>query len=370
MIGGKPVVGITQGDVNGIGYEVFLKAIADARLLDMVVPVFYGMSRATSYYRKLYKLQLPPIMRIGSACEAKDRSIGLVDVGTFMRVEVGVPSRESAESAMAALDASVRDWEAGYLDAVVTLPINKNVMLGAGFSYPGQTEYFAAQTGGDPLMLMVAEDLRVGLVTQHVGLAEVPGLITRALVESKIDAMDRSLRWDFGIDGPRIAVLGLNPHGGERGALGSEELDVIEPAIAAANARGLVVSGPYAADGFFGAASWRDFDGVLAMYHDQGLAPFKALSFDRGVNFTAGLSIVRTSPDHGTGFDIAGKGVASPQSFRSALYLALDVVRTRSLERGLQEGALRVDALDELRTQEANRRRGKAAQRAQSEEAN
>ena len=356
MIGGKPVVGITQGDANGVGYEVFLKAFSDARLLDMVVPVFYGMSRAAAYYRKYYGLQLPQFTKVGSAKEASERGINIVDVGGDLRVEAGVPSRESALSAMAALDASVRDWKAGFLDAIVTLPVNKNVMQGAGFAYPGQTEYFAACSGGqDPLMLMVAEELRVGLVTQHISLAEVPGAVTQALVEAKIDALAKSLREDFGLDGPRIAVLGLNPHAGEGGALGGEELSVIEPAIAAANAKGLAVSGAYAADGFFGAGRWRDFDGVLAMYHDQGLIPFKALSFDRGVNFSAGLPVVRTSPDHGTGFDIAGKGAASAQSFRSAVYLAVQVVRTRARERDLQENALRINVQEELRARSASK---------------
>lgn len=356
MIGGKPVVGITQGDANGVGYEVLLKAFSDARLLDMVVPVFYGMSRAAAYYRKYYGLQLPQFTKVGSAKEASERGINIVDVGGDLRVEAGVPSRESALSAMAALDASVRDWKAGFLDAIVTLPVNKNVMQGAGFAFPGQTEYFAACSGGqDPLMLMVAEELRVGLVTQHVSLAEVSGAVTQALVEAKIDALAKSLREDFGLNGPRIAVLGLNPHAGEGGALGGEELSVIEPAIAAANAKGLAVSGAYAADGFFGAGRWRDFDGVLAMYHDQGLIPFKALSFDRGVNFSAGLPVVRTSPDHGTGFDIAGKGAASAQSFRSAVYLAVQVVRTRARERDLQENALRINVQEELRAKSASK---------------
>lgn len=361
MIGGKPVVGITQGDANGVGYEVFLKAFSDARLLDMVVPVFYGMSRAAAYYRKYYGLQLPQFTRVGSAKEASERGINIVDVGGDLRVEAGVPSRESALSAMAALDASVRDWKAGFLDAIVTLPVNKNVMQGAGFAYPGQTEYFAACSGGqDPLMLMVAEELRVGLVTQHMSLTEVSGAVTQARVEAKIDALAKSLREDFGLDGPRIAVLGLNPHAGEGGALGGEELSVIEPAIAAANAKGLAVSGAYAADGFFGAGRWRDFDGVLAMYHDQGLIPFKALSFDRGVNFSAGLPVVRTSPDHGTGFDIAGKGEASAQSFRSAVYLAVQVVRTRARERNLQENALRINVQEELRARSASKWKARA----------
>lgn len=356
MMGGKPVVGITQGDANGVGYEVFLKAFSDARLLDMVVPVFYGMSRAAAYYRKYYGLQLPQFTRVGSAKEASERGINIVDVGGDLRVEAGVPSRESALSAMAALDASVRDWKAGFLDAIVTLPVNKNVMQGAGFAYPGQTEYFAACSGGqDPLMLMVSAELRVGLVTQHMSLAEVPDAVTQALVEAKIDALAKSLREDFGMDGPRIAVLGLNPHAGEGGALGGEELSVIDPAIAAANAKGLAVSGAYAADGFFGAGRWRDFDGVLAMYHDQGLIPFKALSFDRGVNFSAGLPVVRTSPDHGTGFDIAGKGEASAQSFRSAVYLAVQVARTRARERDLQENALRINVQEELRARSASK---------------
>lgn len=359
MTGEKPVVGITHGDVNGIGYEVFLKAYSDARLLDFAVPVFYGLSRAAAYYRKCYGLQTPQFTRVQSAGEAVERGINIVEVGEDVRVEVGAPSRAAGLSAIEALEASMRDWEAGYLDAIVTLPVNKNVMQGAGFAYPGQTEFFAARSGGEePLMMMVSGDLRVGLVTQHVGLAKVAGAITRARVEAKIDAMARSLREDFGLDGPRIAVLGVNPHAGEGGALGIEELNEIEPAIAAANARGLRVSGAYAADGFFGAGRWRDFDGVLAMYHDQGLLPFKVLAFDSGVNYSAGLEVVRTSPGHGTGFDIAGKGLAEAQSFRSALYVAVEVARTRSRERALRENALRVEAQEVLRPRGARAEQG------------
>ena len=368
MIGGRPVVGITQGDVNGIGYEVFLKAFSDARLLEMVVPVFYGLGRAAAYYRKLFGLQMPQFVRVASAREASERGISLVDVGGDLRVEPGGASRESALSAIMALESSVRDWKQGFLDAIVTLPVNKNVMQGAGFAYPGQTEYFAAQSGGnDPLMMMVSDDLRVGLVTQHLSLSDVPGALTQARVEAKIAQLAQSLREDFGIDGPRIAVLGLNPHAGEGGALGVEELTLIEPAIAAANAKGMLVSGAYAADGFFGAGRWREFDGVLAMYHDQGLIPFKALSFDRGVNFSAGLPVVRTSPDHGTGFDIAGKSVASAQSFRSAVYLSIQVARARKRERELRENALSVGALEAAKGQLAGRRRGEEEARAGAE---
>lgn len=359
MIREKPVVGITHGDINGIGYEVFLKAYSDARLLDFAVPVFYGLSRAAAYYRKYYGLQMPQFTRVKSAQAASDRGINIVEVGEDVRVEVGAPSRAAGLSAQAALEASMRDWESGSLDAIVTLPVNKNVMQGAGFAYPGQTEFFAARSGGaDPLMMMVSGDLRVGLVTQHMSVARVPGAITKARVEAKIDALARSLREDFGLDGPRIAVLGLNPHAGEGGALGIEELNEIEPAIAAANARGLLVSGAYAADGFFGAGRWREFDGVLAMYHDQGLLPFKVLAFGSGVNFSAGLDVVRTSPDHGTGFDIAGKGVAEAQSFRSALYLAVEVVRTRLRERALREDALSAEALEALRPRGARADQG------------
>lgn len=332
MIDGKVVLGITQGDVNGIGYEVMLRALADAAFSEMFVPVIYGSSQAVGHYRKVLGLGGPQVNVVRDAQEVHPRRINLVECGARdLTVEMGQPTRAGGDAARDALERFFLDQRCEVLDGLVTLPVNKHAMQGSGFNFPGHTEYLAKCTGvQDALMLMVAEDLRLGVVTGHVPLRGVAELITPELILRKLELMDASLQRDFAISGPRMAVLSLNPHAGENGLLGDEEELVIKPAIEAANTAGMVVAGPFAADGFFGAGEWRHYDGVLAMYHDQGLTPFKTIAFDGGVNYTAGLPIVRTSPAHGTAYSLVGKGIASPNSFRQAVYLAIDIVKSRS----------------------------------------
>lgn len=342
MIEGRAVVGITQGDINGIGYEVFLKAISDSQFLDLFVPVFYGSSRVAAYYRKILGLTTPTFMQVHNASEARAKRVNIVEsVPDDVLVTLGAPSGDSAKAAISALDRSVADWKKGHLDAIVTLPIHKNAMRAVSFEFPGHTEYFSEVTGREAaLMLFVSGKLRIGLVTQHVPLSQVPALITKDRVLSKIRELHQALQVDFGITQPRIAVLGLNPHAGEGGTLGSEELDHIEPAVLEAIGEGMRVSGAYPADGFFGVGHWKEFDGVLAMYHDQALAPFKTIAFYDGVNFSSGLPLIRTSPDHGTAYEIAGEGKASPQSFRASVYLAIDIYRNRLIAQNIAKESL------------------------------
>lgn len=346
-------VGITHGDTNGIGYEVILKTLEDNRLSDLCTIVVYGSAKAASFYRKAMELPQVQFNRIDSAADARDGAYNIVNVvGEDLKIEPGTASEAAGAAALAALEAAVADLRAGNIDVLVTAPIDKHSIQSPTFHFPGHTEYLQAALTpeGEPeakaLMILCTEYLRVALVTAHLPIAEVPGALTKELIVDKIKDFDRSLRRDFGIQNPRIAVLSLNPHAGERGLLGKEEIDTIAPAIAEAQAEKILAFGPYAADGFFGSENYRAFDGVLAMYHDQGLAPFKTIAMDRGVNFTAGLPYVRTSPDHGTGYDIAAKGQASPESMRSAIYMALDIFRNRARHEEAYRRPLRTPAHD------------------------
>lgn len=346
-------VGITHGDTNGIGYEVILKTLEDNRLSDLCTIVVYGSAKAASFYRKTMELPQVQFNRIDSAADARDGAYNIINVvGEDLKIEPGTASEAAGAAALAALEAAVADLRAGNIDVLVTAPIDKHSIQSPTFHFPGHTEYLQAALTpeGEPeakaLMILCTEYLRVALVTAHLPIAEVPGALTKELIVDKIKDFDRSLRRDFGIQNPRIAVLSLNPHAGERGLLGKEEIDTIAPAISETQAEKILAFGPYAADGFFGSENYRAFDGVLAMYHDQGLAPFKTIAMDRGVNFTAGLPYVRTSPDHGTGYDIAAKGQASPESMRSAIYMALDIFRNRARHEEAYRRPLRTPAHD------------------------
>ena len=328
----KPRIGITHGDTNGIGYEVILKAIEDNRILEICTPIVYGSGRMAAYHRKGMNLPAVNFVTRNDAEEARDDEYTIINVvADAVKIDLGQATAAGGRAALAALDRAMADLADGKIDALVTAPINKHAIQSDDFHFPGHTEYLEAHAGdgSKALMIMVSGDLRVALVTSHIPLARVSETLTRELVASKIRALDASLRRDFGIVRPRIAVLSLNPHAGEEGLLGNEEREVIEPAIFDCAASKICAFGPYASDGFFGAGQWKHFDGVLAMYHDQGLAPFKTIAMDSGVNFTAGLPFVRTSPDHGTGYDIAGKGVASAESMRCAIYEAIDIARRR-----------------------------------------
>lgn len=326
-------VGITLGDTNGIGIEVALKAVAVPEMIDMCIPILYGSSKIVSYHRNACNLSGFQINHTKSANNIKDSMPNLVEcIDQEVKVELGQPSKQAGRAAFFALEAAVRDLKAGLIDVLVTAPINKDNIQSEQFHFPGHTEYLesAAGDGNKALMIMCTENLRIALATIHLPLSQVSEALTPEVIREKLRLLNMSLKRDFNIDGPRIAVLSLNPHAGENGILGSEEHDIIVPAMQQSlDEDGVQCFGPYAADGFFGARHYRRFDGVLAMYHDQGLAPFKTIAMDEGVNFTAGLPIVRTSPDHGTGYDIAGQGIANESSMRHAIYTAIDVFRNR-----------------------------------------
>ena len=329
-------VAITHGDINGISYEVILKALEDTRLLELCTPVVYGSAKIAAFYRKSLDMPQLPFVQIESADAIKDGSYNIINVvGEDTKIEPGVSSETAGRAAFAALERAVTDLRAGEVDVLVTAPINKKNIQSDTFKFPGHTEYLEASLGneGDKAMMILCNDsIRVALATIHIPLADVPKSLSTDLIAERIRTLNASLRRDFGIPSPRIAVLSLNPHAGEEGLLGSEERDIIIPAIEEAKDRKILAFGPYAVDGFFGIGRFVYFDGILAMYHDQGLAPFKALAMDNGINFTAGLPFVRTSPDHGTGYDIAGRGEASPESMRQAIYAAIDIFRNRQRE--------------------------------------
>ena len=322
-------IGITQGDVNGVGWEVILRTFADQRIAELFTPVIYGSLNAAKYYMSIldkedYGVQFNVVK---SADDARRGKINLVDTGD-VTPQPGVPSAEGGKAAVEALEAAVADLREGAIDAMVTAPINKETAQSETFRFTGHTEFMAAHLDGEPMMIMCSDRLRVGLVTIHIPVAEVSRNITKEKIISSLSTLRQSLKEDFGIVEPRIAVLSLNPHAGEGGMLGTEEQEIIKPAIVEAFEQGTLAFGPFPADGLFAGGGYAKYDAVLAMYHDQGLTPFKTLSPD-GVNYTAGLSAVRTSPDHGTAYDIAGKGVADAQSMRNAIYTAIDIVRNR-----------------------------------------
>lgn len=331
MFDNRIKIGITQGDTNGIGWEVILGALANPVMVEICTPVIYGNRKAAEFYAATLSEEFEPIhfYFCTSAAEARYGAVNFVEVGDKeLKIEPGKGTEVSAKAAIAALEASVADLEAGELHAVVTAPISKEGMNAVGFGYTGHTEYFADKAGGKATMMMCSEILRVALATVHIPVQEVAAsLNTDALVEQLVD-LRATLKSDFGIVEPRIAVLSLNPHAGDGGLLGSEENEIIRPAVNKAYAEGVLAFGPLAADGLFASGGYKNYDAILAMYHDQGLTPFKALS-PEGVNFTAGIDYVRTSPDHGVAFDIAGKGVADAQSMRNAIYEAIDIVRRR-----------------------------------------
>lgn len=329
-------VGITHGDSNGVGYEILMKAFSDKRLTELLNPIIYGSSKVASYHRKVLNSRSAPFNMIANCLEAKEGSVNFINTVTEdVKVEIGKSNETAGHAAYVALENAVADIKNAQIDALVTLPINKDSIQGQNFKFTGHTEYLEDRTSDEKrrskaLMILASEYLRIALVTTHLPIAEVAKSITKELVVEKIKTLNNSLKRDFFIDNPRIAVLSLNPHAGENGLLGKEEEEIIEPAIKSCLERDIFCSGPYAADGFFGSGKYKQFDAVLAMYHDQGLVPFKTIAMDSGVNFTAGLPIVRTSPAHGTAYDIAGKNEASEKSFLQALYMAVDIHRNRT----------------------------------------
>ena len=326
-------VGITIGDTNGIGVEVVMKAIGVPEMMDLCIPVIYGSTKVVSYHRNACNLPGFQINHTKSAQNLKDNMPNLVECfDQDIKIELGQPSKQAGLASFLSLEAAVRDLKSGLIDVLVTAPISKDNIQSEQFQFTGHTEYLesAAGDGKKALMILCASNLRIALATTHLPLSQVPTALSIEGIREKLRMLDSSLKRDFEISCPRIAVLSLNPHCGENGMLGNEERDIIIPAIQQTVDEDKVQCfGPYAADGFFGARHYRRFDGVLAMYHDQGLAPFKTIAMNEGVNFTAGLPIVRTSPDHGTGYDIAGQGLADESSMRHAIYMAIDVCQHR-----------------------------------------
>jgi len=340
----KLVVGITQGDSNGIGYEVIIKSLADERILDSFTPVIYGSSKLMGFYRKtLHNIGPMDINVISSAADAKQKKINLVNcLPDNIYAEPGQSTPDSAKAAIKSLETAVKDLKDGQVDVLVTAPINKRAMSSEGFSNTGHTEYLQKEFGADDVtMIMVSDQIKIGVVTGHIPLRDVPKSLTRESILGKLRIMKASLQRDFGVADPKIAVLGLNPHCGDGGLLGDEEQNIILPAVQEAMKEGIQAFGPYSPDGFFGLGNYSRFDATLAMYHDQGLAPFKALAFSDGVNYTAGLPIVRTSPDHGTAYDMAGRDEADPRSMMSAIYTAIDIFRKRLQYDTLMEGKMK-----------------------------
>jgi len=343
--------GITHGDLNGIGYEVILKTFADERLTDFCTPILYGSQKSAMYHQKV--MNLPPVIFkiINKPEEAADGKINLINcVDDNLKIDFGCFSSEAGKAAFKALQIATADLKRGAIHTLLTAPINKHNIHSEEFQFPGHTEYlekvFADEGEQKSIMIMTSESLRIALLTTHIPISEVKTQLTLETIVQKLSLFNTSLIQDFGVIKPCIAVLSLNPHAGDHGVLGNEEETIIIPAITEAEKQGIAAFGPYPADGFFGSQSFRKFDGILAMYHDQGLIPFKLLAMENGVNFTAGLSIVRTSPSHGTAYDIAGKNIASEMSFRSALYAAIDIYRKRKSYREMTANPLRKHYID------------------------
>jgi 4-hydroxythreonine-4-phosphate dehydrogenase len=338
----KIKIGISHGDVNGISYEVIIKTLLDNRISEICTPIIFGSPKVAAYHRKALDIDNFSPTGINSPDEAKGNRVYVINcVDDNIRVELGKSTESAGIASYGALKAATDALEMGKIDALVTGPVNKQNIQQAEFNYNGHTEYLQARFMADEvLMLMVSDMMKVGIVAGHVPIAQLTSFITGDLILEKLNILSQSLLMDFGIRNPRIAVLGLNPHAGDDGLLGNEEQEVIIPALEQAKHSKISVFGPFSSDGFFGAARYTKFDAILAMYHDQGLAPFKAISMETGVNYTAGLPVIRTSPAHGTAFELAGKNVASASSFRNAIYLAIDIARNRSLHKEITNDPL------------------------------
>ena len=342
----KIIIGITHGDINGIGYEVILKTLAEPRMLETFIPVIYGSPKVAAYHRKQLDIQGINLNNINSTNDINPKRVNIINcVDDEIKVELGVSTPEAGKASYTALEKATEDLKNGLIHAIVTAPINKKNIQSSDFHFPGHTEYLEKKFGnGTPaLMLLVNDVMRVAVVTGHIPVDSVSKELTEQLILEKLTILNESLKNDFCIVRPRIAVLGLNPHAGDEGVIGNEEKNVIIPAMREAEKLGIITSGPYPADGFFGSGSFSKFDGVLAMYHDQGLIPFKTISMESGVNYTAGLPIIRTSPAHGTAYDLAGKNLALEDSFRQALYMAYDIYQNRMFSHEISRNPLKTE---------------------------
>lgn len=345
----KIKLGISIGDFNGIGLEIILKTFLDKRMFDFCTPIIFGSTKLISAYKNMLNLNIP----INGIREANMALNGKLNILNFSKddfeIELGKPTEASGKFAFQSLEEGTRSLADGEIDVLVTAPINKDNIQSENFNFPGHTEYLESKLNGESLMILMADTLRIGLITGHIPISKISESITSELIEQKVAIMHKTLVQDFAISKPKIAILGLNPHCGDHGVIGTEDDEIIRPVIDKIQNEGNLVYGPYAADGFFGSENYKKFDAILAMYHDQGLAPFKTLSFGQGVNFTAGLDKIRTSPDHGTGYDLAGKGVASVSSFREAVFSAIQIFRTRGHYKSLTQNKLKTKRQKELR---------------------
>ena len=337
----KIKLGISIGDFNGIGIEIILKTFSDRRMLDFCTPVVFGSSKLITAYKKLLGINVP-FHGIKNSSKIVSGKINVLNIWKEdVEIELGKPTENSGAYAFKSLEAATESLIGGGVDVLVTAPINKDNIQSDTFKFPGHTEYLESKMEGDSLMILMAEKLRIGLITGHIPVAEVSNTIQPELIKAKVEILHKTLIQDFAVLKPKIAILALNPHCGDNGVIGKEDDEVIRPTITEIQEEGKFVYGPYAADSFFGSGNYKNFDAVLAMYHDQGLAPFKTLSFGEGVNFTAGLNRVRTSPDHGTAYDLAGKNEANNQSFKEAVFSALAVYKTRREYKSLTENTLK-----------------------------
>ncbi|HEY9533089.1 MAG TPA: 4-hydroxythreonine-4-phosphate dehydrogenase PdxA [Mucilaginibacter sp.] len=343
----KPKIGISIGDVNGIGLEIIIKTLADSMIFNYCTPIVYGHTKVASFYRRVTEVGELNFNVIDHPSNAQAKRANMINCWEEdVKIEPGIPNKEVGKFAFASLERATADLINGDIDALVTAPINKDTIQSEDFNFPGHTEYLQNRDGAaESLMFLVSDTLRVGVVTGHIPVNKVSASLTTEKILAKLKLMNTSLREDFWIRKPKIAVLGLNPHASDNGLIGHEERDIIIPAIDEARANDILAFGPYPADGFFANASYMQFDAVLAMYHDQGLIPFKQIAFESGINFTAGLKFVRTSPDHGTAYDIAGKNEASEVSFREALFTALHIARNRKEGAELSENPLQFTKL-------------------------
>lgn len=326
----KIKLGISIGDLNGIGCEVALKTFEDARMLDFCTPVIFASNKTISFQKNELKLNLS-FNGVHNASKALDGKINVVNVWKEVpKIEFGKATKEAGAYAIKSLRAAVNALKKGEIDVLVTAPINKNNIQDEDFKFPGHTDFLAQELEGQSLMFMVTDTLKVGLLTDHVAVKDIAETITKELIFDKVRTIEKSLRMDFGIRNPKIALLGINPHSGDNGVIGKEDEETLKPAIKELSDKGHLIYGPYAADSFFGSSNYKNFDAILAAYHDQGLIPFKTMSFGKGVNYTAGLNKVRTSPDHGTAYEITGQGKADFSSFKEAVFTAIQIFKNRN----------------------------------------
>lgn len=337
----KIKLGISVGDINGIGLEVIIKTFHDNRMMELCTPIVYGSSKASTFHRKALGINDFSFNYIKSLSEINHKKPNLLECWKDdVEIKLGESNEDGGKYAFLSLEAATKDLTEGKIDALITAPINKDNIQSEEFNFPGHTEYLSEKFDGESLMLMVNDNIKIGVATNHIPVSAIANTLTSDTIFSKLKILNKSLVQDFSLNGPKIAVLGLNPHAGDNGLIGKEENEIIIPAINNAKSIGINAFGPYPADGFFGSGNYKKFDAILAMYHDQGLIPFKSLSFGEGVNFTAGLSIIRTSPDHGVAYEIAGQNKAEENSFRKAVYMACDIFKSRALAAEINEKPL------------------------------